>query len=413
MSAPTPTAASGRSLPALLRDPTIRASILAIFFYGFSGAATAPYQSVIGLTELKLGNGLYALLILLGATVNVLVSISIGILADRIGRYRSLMIVVGLFGVTGYGLIYAVPTPASFVLASLLLLPVYHSINSLLFANVRVTTDRLDGAAAGAVNSTVRAAISLSWVLVPGLVALLLVGRASMLPAYLIASLAALATVLAVLVLLPDNPARPRAAPTGAAASAYLAGFAEVLSPRVFVRLLALALIASTLHVNAAVLPMIVTGAAGGDVTDIGVTVGAVALLEVVFIFVWAGIQRRIGNVRALIAGTVIYAAYLALLGLASSPVHVYALTLLSGFGAAAIISIPITYLQDLIAGRPGLGSSLISVNFFMAGGLCAALFAFGTWITDYSGTSILGALAALAGAALLFALDGRRAAVK
>ena len=45
-------------------------------------------------------------------------------------------------------------------------------------------------------------------------------------------------------------------------------------------------------------------------------------------------------------------------------------LTPLAGLGAAAIISVPISYLQNLIADRAGLGSSLIAVNMFLSGGL-------------------------------------------
>jgi MFS transporter, SET family, sugar efflux transporter len=152
---------------------------------------------------------------------------------------------------------------------------------------------------------------------------------------------------------------------------------------------------------------LIITGAAGGTVTDIGVVVGIVAFLEVVFIFVWARIQLRMHPVTALAAGTALYAVYLALLGYSTVPWHVYALTPLSAFAAAALISIPITYIQDLIADRPGLGSSLISVNLFLSGGLSAILFALGTRFSDYSGTSLLGALAGMAGFALLIYLDG------
>jgi predicted MFS family arabinose efflux permease len=98
----------------------------------------------------------------------------------------------------------------------------------------------------------------------------------------------------------------------------------------------------------------------------------------------------------------VIYIVYLVLLGLASAPWHVYALTLISGVGAAALISIPITYLQDLIAERPGLGSALISVNIFLSAGLSALLFAIGTAVSNYSGTALIGAAAGLLGLGLL-----------
>jgi MFS family permease len=189
----------------------------------------------------------------------------------------------------------------------------------------------------------------------------------------------------------------------------YLAALGEVVSPPVLVRVIAVALITSTVHVSDTILPLIVTGAAHGTVTDIGVLVGIVALLEVIFIVMWGRAQRMMNHVTALAIGTVIYIVYLLLLGLASAPWHLYALTLVSGIGAAALISIPITYLQDLIAERPGLGSALISVNIFLSAGLSALLFAIGTATSSYSGTAVIGAVAGLAGLGMLLFFDGAK----
>jgi len=392
--------------PDVFRNPTIRVSMLAIFAYGFSGAATSPYQSVIGIRELGLSNGVYSTLMFAAAAVNVIVSILAGNLADRLGEYRSMMLTVTVFGVLGYGTVYLFPAQATFVLSALFLLPIYNAINSLLFANVRAKTRDMSRQEVTSVNSGVRAMISLSWVLVPGVTGALLSQSSSMLPAYLFAALAALACLTLIAAFLP------RQTGTDGAAShhlSYLAALGEVISPRVFIRVVAVAMISSTLQINGAILPLIVTGPAHGAVTDIGVLVGIVAFLEIVFIFVWGRIQRIINHVTALALGTGIYVIYLTMLGFAAAPWHVYALTLLSGVGAAALISIPITYLQDLIEERPGLGSALISVNIFMSAGLSAVLFAIGTGVSSYSGTAILGAAAGTIGLCLLFFFDGTK----
>lgn len=389
-----------------MHNPVIRTSMIAIVLFGFSGAATSPYQSVVGITELRLSDGFYSALIFAAALVNVAVSVAIGIVADRVGNYRTLMLAVILCGVVGYGSVYLLPTKGSFVLAALMLLPVHGALNPLLFAYVRTAAKDMGGRHAAAVNSGIRAAISLSWVLVPGLVGLVLAARGSMLPAYLLASLGCLANFVLVLRLLPE-----KTGVDGALGKrlTFLASFGEILSLRVLARLLAIALISSMLHVTAAVLPLIVTGAAGGKVSDIGIIVGIVAFLEVVFIVVWGRIQYRLSHIDALALGTAIYVVNMALLGLSTERWHIYALTLISAFGAAALISIPITYLQELIADRPGLGSSLISVNVFLGAGFGAALFALGTRISDYSGTALLSSLAGVAGLLLLLFLDGDR----
>ncbi|KQV16481.1 MFS transporter [Rhizobium sp. Root1203] len=395
-----------RLLPDVFRNPTIRVSMLAIFAFGFAGAATSPYQSVVGIRELGLSNGLYSALIFCAAAVNVIVSILLGNLADRLGEYRTMMLSVAVFGILGYGAIYVIPTQVTFVVSALLLLPIYGSMNSLLFANVRATTKGMPRNDVATVNSGVRAMISLSWVLVPGITGALLSRSSTMLPAYLFAGLACVVCLALIAVFLPRQSGTDKAATRHLS---HLAALGEVVSPPVFFRVIAVALISSTLHVNGAILPLIVTGAAHGTVADIGIIVGIVALLEVVFIVVWGRAQRVMSHVTALAIGTMIYVAYLLMLGFASAPWHVYALTVVSGIGAAALISIPITYLQDLIAERPGLGSALISVNIFLSAGLSALLFAIGTGISNYSGTAVIGAVAGMCGLGLMLFFERRK----
>ena len=395
-----------RLIPDVFRNPAIRVSMIAIFTFGFAGATTSPYQSVVGIRELGLSNALYSALIFAAATVNVIVSILLGNLADRLGEYRTMMLVAAVFGIIGYGAIFVFPTQEIFVLSALLLLPVYGSLNSLLFANVRAATGKMERSEVATVNSGVRAMISLSWVLVPGLTGILLSGSPTMLPAYLFACISCLVCLGLIGLFLPRQSGTDRAATHHLS---YLAALGQVISPKIFGRVVAIALISSTLHVNGAILPLVVTGAAHGTVADVGILVGIVAFLEVVFIIVWSRMLRVISQLKALAAGAVIYAVYLLLLAVAYEPWHVYALTLISGIGAAALISIPITYLQDLIAERPGLGSALISVNIFLSAGLSALLCAAGTAVTSYSGTALVGALSGLVGTGWLLYLDGRR----
>lgn len=396
------------TLLSAMRNPAMRVSMLAIFLFGFAGAATSPYQSVVGINELGLSDALYSLLILVASTVNVVVSVSIGILADRVGNYRLLMSSAILFGVVGYGIVYAMPNQTSFVVSVLLLLPIYGAVYTLLFANVRSIARRMSGHDAASLTTGARAAISLAWVLVPGLVGFALAGGDSMLPAYLLACLGCAVNLLIVFFSLPNEGG---ADPALGKRLSYWTSFREILAPRIFLRVIAVATITSTLHVNGAVLPLIMTDEIGGSVTDIGIIVGIVALLEVVFILVWARIQMDLAPFKALALGTVIYIGYMVLLGFSTATWHIYALSLISAFGAAALITIPISYLQELIADRPGLGSSLIAVNIFLSGGLCAGLFALGTRISNYSGTALLGGAAGLAGLVLLLVLDGNRKA--
>ncbi|MFL0693115.1 MAG: MFS transporter [Agrobacterium tumefaciens] len=391
------------SFSVVYRHKPIRVSAAAIFFFGFSGAATSPYMSLIGIRELGLSDAVYSVLIFLAAVVNVSASVTAGIIADRLGHFRSPMILAAIFGIIGFGLVYVVPTPVMFAIATLVLIPVFGTINSLIFANIRAVSSGMAVRELMAVNSAVRAILSASWVLVPGIVGALLVGRPSMLPAFLLASLACLVCLLLFVFGLD------RSKPVQEGERQHYSFFRfirQIGSASVLPRLLAISLISAMLHANGTVLPLIVTGKAGGTSADVGVIVGIVAFLEIIFILFWGWVEARTSILFAMVTAALIYCSYLVFLGLADRPMDVYLLTVVAGLGAAGIIAIPITYLQNLIADRAGLGSSLIAVNIFLSGGLASLMFALGTSISDYAGTAIIASIAGAIGVGLLWVLD-------
>ena len=394
------------ALSIVIRNPSIRVGALAILFFGFAGAATAPYQAVIGIRELGLTDGTYSLLMLVAAVINVSASVLMGIVADRLGEYRKPMLWIALFGVSGYFLVYFAANAPAFIAAKLLFLPIFGAMNSLIFAHVRADARHLSPNDMISVNSIMRATISLAWVLVPGIVGIFLAASSTMLSAFLLSGVFATICFLLVAVYLPKT-ATP-AVHNNQARFGLMASLGEIGSKRVLLRVISIALICSMLHLNDFVRALIITDQAGGTVTDIGIVTGIVAGLEIVFIIFWGLAERRLAQTITLAAGAIIYAVYLVAQGFATAPWHIYAQTVISGLGAAAIISIPITYLQDLIADRPGLGSSLIAVNMFLSAGIGSLVFAIGTYFSDYGGASILGAAFGLAGIVMLFALDGK-----
>ena len=76
--------------------------------------------------------------------------------------------------------------------AKLVLLPIFGAMNSLIFAHVRADARNLSTGEMIAVNSIMRATISLSWVLVPGIVGVFLVNSGNMLMAFLFSGIRAL-----------------------------------------------------------------------------------------------------------------------------------------------------------------------------------------------------------------------------
>lgn len=413
----------------LRRHRVVRASAAAIFLYGFAGAATSPYQSVVGICELGLSDREYAMLAFAASIANVVLAIAIGALSDRFRSYRRPLIFVASFGIIGYGAIWAAPSPQMFVLATVGPLALFHATNSMLFGNVRAQTARFDPDEANIVNALMRMAVSLSWVLVPGAVGLMLTGRDSMIGSYLIAAITAASCLMTIALWLePDQPPAqpPELQPEGGTGTApvapssgrtdrpvqvrlpnsILGDLAQVLHPRLLVAVLGVALISQVLHVNATVLPLITLGQAGGRAEDVGFAVGMVAALEVAFMFFWTWSLRHLHLTTALAISTVIYLGYLLGIAMASEPWHIFAASVLAGIGAAGIISVPISYLLDLIRDRPGLSASLIAVNMFLGGAFGAGVFALGAAIQGYSVAAILSGLIGISGAFILIILE-------
>ena len=90
---------------------------------------------------------------------------------------------------------------------------------------------------------------------------------------------------------------------------------------------------------------------------------------------------------------------------------QVYALSIVNGCAASAILSLQITYLQNLITDRPGLSSALLPMNGFVSSALRASAFALGTAITSYQGTMIIGTVMFLVGAWMVYVLGQAKTA--
>jgi MFS family permease len=223
-----------------------------------------------------------------------------------------------------------------------------------------------------------------------------------MTPAYGVAAVASLICFCLYFFFAPGNgPVREIPNQPG-----FFASLKRVFAPDVFIRVFVMSLLLGLQRLNGMVSPLIVVHSIGGSVVDVGFLSGLTAFLEMPFMMMWGLVQRRFHTVHVLASGTVLYCLYLVLLGFATAPWQLYALLGLNACGAAAILSLPITYLQDLIADRPGLGSSLISLNTFIGIGVAAGVFALGTAVTDYSGTAFVGAAVGIVAIVILLYLE-------
>lgn len=391
------------SFSSIIRDSRIRIPTVTLVALAFTYASTVPYQSIIGISELGMSDGAYSALVFFAAVVNVAISLTLGIWSDRLTERRPLVLALSIAGIIGFGSIALIHSPAIFIFSVLFLVPMSNSTYSLLFASVRARTNQLARSEAVAITSTVRALYSGSWAVAPGLVGLALVTSPSMRPAYGVAAVASLICFCLYFFFAPGNGPLRETIPNQ---PGFFASLKRVFAPDVFIRVFVMSLLLGLQRLNGMVSPLIVVHSIGGSVVDVGFLSGLTAFLEMPFMMMWGLVQRRFHTVHVLASGTVLYCLYLVLLGFATAPWQLYALLGLNACGAAAILSLPITYLQDLIADRPGLGSSLISLNTFIGIGVAAGVFALGTAVTDYSGTAFVGAAVGIVAIVILLYLE-------
>ncbi|CAN7616739.1 MFS transporter [Pararhizobium sp. LjRoot255] len=397
------------SLRQIRAQPQLLLLAIMIFVQGSAYGSTLPYLSITAIRELGMSDQDYSMLVFVTSVSAVTISVSLGILSDLIGDRRRIMIAMALMGVAGYGAIFLFPSVPVFVLATAFVIPFFQSVSSLIFVGVRAETADLPSRDAAAINATVRAFMSASWVVMPAAMGLAFASSASMMGAWGIAGLCALSVFLCSTFLLakPTSNAIPAKSQTG-----FFSALGELAAPIMLTRMISMAALTGTIRLSSTLWPLILIINLGGKTADVGIIAGLIAFLEIPFMLIWANLLKRVNILMTLIVAGLVYAGFMAALSFATAPWQIYALIMPAAAGAAALLSMPLTYFQDLFPGRPGLGTSFNPINSFLGNGLTALTFAIGAHYLGYSGTAWLGVLMALAGILGLILLEKRRPAV-
>ncbi|MBL0370935.1 MFS transporter [Rhizobium sp. KVB221] len=392
----------------VLRNPPIRVATIALFISGMTGGATLPYLSIVGVRQFHLSDQALSLLLFMIALANLIYGVTVAVFSDLIADRKPLLLGVLLAGIVGFGAIYLVPDIRVFALCAVLLVPLSNSSYSLGFATIRSLSNRLAASEARAITSVVRAVFSGSWILVPGLVGFWLANTETMLGAWGFSAVACLAGFLVILTMMPPMRSAPKQQAGG---PSFFASLRLATTPIMLTRVTSMSLITAATRLIAIIQPLIMTGIAGGTLMDVGIVAGLCAALEIPFMLIWGRLLKRLTVVQALAIGALIYAGFMAALSFATQPWHIYLLLVPNAFGIAAILSLPLSYFQDLWLDKPGLGTSLNQMTSFLSNGLSAAAFAIGALALGYSSTAWLGVAMALAGVAGLLILEKRQAA--
>lgn len=387
----------------VVRHPVLRIYALLLFVVSCAGGAMHPYASLIAIDTLHMSGQAFALTMFLSTVTSLVFGVSIGIVSDFADNRRRLMAILALLGVVGAALVWLVQSAWMLAFSLILVLP-FANINPLVFAGARMEVSDLGPAEAASVNSVIRTTMSAAWVLIPVAVAFVLqAGGFGVMNVWLVMALLFALCLPLVLIFLPAV-AKAGASPAGL--GTFLAALKELVHPAILLRLLAVSLIITGEWLNGYLQALVIKSTLGGSLADAGFMASGVALMEIPFMLAWAAGLRRLGAVNTIVAGSVLYAAYLTCLGLATSVWQVHALIPLAGAGAASLLSVPLSYFQDLFPGRPGLGTSLSPIEGFIGTGMAAAIFAVATQFTGYQGTAIVGAVFTIAAAAMLLIVE-------
>lgn len=394
-----------RPLTEIVRDPALRLSTLLLVLNGAIGASLAPYQSLLAIRLFGLTDRTYALVLVAGAAVFVVASLVLGILSDLHFARRSVALATATAPIGGFGLMTALPGPHAFVLVHAVLLPIGATLFAQCFALARVAANRLRAEGQAAQMAAVRAAFALPWVVVLPLWSLAY--RAGVGLQWIYPVLLSLAGLTAAVIAFgwPKTDEADRGA---AGAGSLLSGLAEVLRPEILLRVLLLGATISAVALYMVLLGLVMS-AAGRPAGDVAIYAGVMAGIEVPLMLALPALQQRVGAAALVAAGAGLYALHLVGLPFLAGTPFVWALTLPGAAGGAAILAVPIAYLQDLMKGSPGAGSSLMALQRVTGDALCALAFATGTAVAGYRLAALIGAFLSVGAGLVLWRIDRLR----
>lgn len=387
-----------------LTDPALRAAGLVMALQGAVVCSFGPYFSTLAVNSYGFGDRGYAILLALSSLVSVSASVIGGIRADQTANRRKVTLVAVCALLLATFLMTVTPGPWIFAFAAALLVPVSSITFGQVFALARLAATRYPPDQRDGIMAVIRALFAAPFVVVLPLWSLAFAAGASLTLIFPAALLLSAAMLTAVLRLWPaDGSARWEDRPSGLS---FRAALAEMGRLPIAARVLALGAVTGASTVYMAIISLVMVPEVLRGTADVALYVGLVAGLEVPFMLLLPGLTRGIPRTRLIFAGATLYGIHVALLPvLAGSPL-VWLLVLPAAVGGAVTLTIPIAYLQDLLADRPGAGASLMAVQRLAGDAIAATCFAIGTSLAGYGTVALLGVAVSLIGAAALWAAD-------
>jgi hypothetical protein len=390
-----------------LIDPALRAAGLIMVLQGAIVCSFGPYFSTLAVNAYGFGDRGFAVLLALSTVVSVSASVVGGIRADQTANRRQVTLAAVASLAAGMGLMTVVPGPWVFALLAAVLLPLGSVTFGQVFALARLAATRHPEEARDGIMAVIRALFALPFVVVLPLWAVAFGQGAPVTLVFPVGLVMAGGMLFVVLRQWPRDGAT--AWEDRRSGLSFRAALAEMGRPSIALRVLALGAVNGAATVYMAILALVMVADVGRGTADVALYAGLVAGLEVPFMLMLPALTRGIPRTVPIFWGAALYAVHVALLPVLAGSSWVWLLVLPAAVGGAVTLTVPIAYLQDLMADRPGTGASLMAVQ-RLAGDVIAALcFAVGTALAGYGLVAALGVAVSLFGAAALWDADRSR----
>lgn len=396
-----------RSVPSLvLRDPSLRMVAGALLLQATFASSLGVHQSLLAVRVFGLPDAAYAGVLLGAMLASVSASVAMGIATDRGPHRRAMALLAAGCSLAGAALVWATGHLGAFLLAHLVLVPVGGTLFGQVFAVARLASARYARPERDAILSVLRACFAIPFMIVLPLWGLALDRGLPLLDIYPVVALVALGLVLLLWRAFPAADRQPWAETRSGLS--FRASLSEMAARPVVGRVVLLGVV-HTGGALAGTLIGLLFARVGRSPGDVGIFFGLFVGFEVLGTLAVGALVRHVPRLWLIATGVGLYAGFLVLLPFLAHTSWLWLLIVPAGLGGGLIYTLAIAYLQDLLAARPGAGSSLIAVQQVAAQGLTTAIYGVGAWAQGYATVALLGASASVLAMGAILRIDRAR----
>ncbi|MDZ4395499.1 MFS transporter [Cypionkella sp.] len=328
----------------------------------------------------------------------------LGILGDQRGHRRRIALLATLSSLIGLLLMLMFPGKLSLILCHGILLPIASSLYGQLFALARLVTP--DSLTRDPVQAGLRSAMSLSFLAMLVFWTFGFSAQIDVMAIYVSAGMASFGLVVLIYFSWPRDGATEWA--DQRSGLNFRQAFKEIAHPSILLRLLLLGAISASGILYMVLVSLVFDASAVRDASDVALYVGLVAGWEVPCLLLLPRLVSRVRRATLLAVGSAVYTLHLLAMPILADTPWIWAMTLVAGIGGTALISLPISYYQDLMHNRPGTAGAMLALQKLVSDVLGAAAFAIGMTMGGYETVAILGSVLAVLGGAGLLWVDRR-----